>query len=79
MLERNDELIDRSNKEEQKRQKLIRRKRNRRKRAPSTSKEFHKLLDRLDEVMERRKPVDCISRKWITPDPKPKGPIGFQP
>ncbi|MFH1208001.1 MAG: hypothetical protein V1673_00390 [Candidatus Omnitrophota bacterium] len=48
MLERNDELIEQFNKEEQKRQRLQRRKRARRKRAPSASKEFHKLFDRLD-------------------------------
>ena len=60
MLERNDELIERFNKEEQKRQRL-----QRRKRAPHASKKFHKLLDRLDEVMEKYRPVDCIAKKWI--------------
>lgn len=76
MLERNDELIDRFNKGEQKRQRLERRKRSRRKKAPHTSKALHKLLDRLDEAMERHKPVDCISRKWIAPG-KPKGPVAL--
>jgi hypothetical protein len=36
----------------------------RRKKAPHASKTLHKLLDRLDEAMERHKPVDCVSRKW---------------
>ncbi len=61
MLERNEELIEQFNKEEQKRQRLQRRKRARRKRAPGASKEFHKMLDRLDEAIERHKPADCIS------------------
>jgi len=78
MIDDNRELIDRFNHEEQIRQRSLRRKRARRKKAPHTSKVAHKLLDRLDENMERRKPADCISRKWIVPG-KPKGPIGFQP
>ena len=65
MLERNDELIEQFNKEEQKRLRLQRRKRTRRKRSPGASKEFHKLLDRLDEALERHKPADCISKRWI--------------
>jgi preprotein translocase subunit SecA len=65
MLERNDALIEQFNKEEQKRLRLQRRKRARRKRAPGASKEFHKLLDRLDLAIERHKPADCISTKWI--------------
>ena len=83
MLERNDELINLFNKEEQNRQRLQLRKKARRKRAPHASKKLRKLLDLLDEAMERRKPVDCFSRKWVKPpsepEPKPKGPIGFQP
>ncbi|MFH1801206.1 MAG: hypothetical protein ABH891_10275 [Candidatus Omnitrophota bacterium] len=64
MLERNDELIEQFNKEEQKRLRLQRRKRARRKRAPGASKEFHKILDRLDELREQT-PADCVSKRWI--------------
>jgi len=65
MLDDNRELIDLFNKEEQKRQRLLQRKRARRERAPHASKTFHKLLDRVDETIERHKPVDCIANKWI--------------
>ncbi len=65
MLERNDELIELFNKEELKRQRLQQRKRERRKRNPQASKELHKLLDRVDEAIERHKPADCISKKWV--------------
>ena len=65
MLDDNRELIGLFNKEEQKRQRLQRRKRARRKRMPLENKEFHKLLDRVDDAMEQHKPVDCISKKWI--------------
>jgi hypothetical protein len=78
MLDDNRELIDLFNKEEQRRQRLIRRKRGRRKKAPRSGKAWHRLLDRLDEMMERSKPADCVSKKWID-QKNPKGPIGFHP
>lgn len=71
MLDRNDELIDQFNQEEQKRQKLQQNKRERRKSAPHESKKLHKLLDLLNETIENRKTIDCVSKKWVLPE-KPK-------
>ena len=65
ILERDQALIDQFNKEEQRRQHLRRRKLSRRKRAPKLSRNFHKLLDRLDAEIEKRAIVDCISKKWV--------------
>ena len=65
MLKRNDELIEQFNKEEQTRQRLERRRRARRKRSPELSEKNHKILDRLEKIIERRKPTDCIARKWV--------------
>ena len=65
MLERNDELIDQFNKEEQRRQRILRRKRSRRKQDPKLSRNLQKLLDRLEKEIEKRASVDCVSKKWI--------------
>jgi len=65
MLDSNRKLIDQFNKEEQKYQRLQRRKRARRKKLPLASKKLHKLLDRLDVLAENHQPVDCVSKKWI--------------
>ncbi len=65
MLERNDELIEKFNKEEQMRQRMERCKRARRKWVPKLSRRLHKILDHFGEEIERQVPVDCISKKWI--------------
>lgn len=65
MLENNRELVDQFNKEEQKRQCLKRKRLKRRTCRPGASKRLHQMMDQLDEALERRKPADCISKKWI--------------
>jgi hypothetical protein len=65
MLDDNRELIDGFNKEEQKHQRLEQKKLKRRARFPKLSERFHRVFDRLDEATERRRPTDCISKKWI--------------
>ncbi|MFA5167203.1 MAG: hypothetical protein WC530_01585 [Candidatus Omnitrophota bacterium] len=65
MLERNDELIGRFNKNEQKYRSLQRRKRARRKQLPHASKKLHRLFDLFDKAIEKRESADCISKKWI--------------
>lgn len=65
MPDDNRELIEQFNKDEQRYRRLERKKQRRRARFPKLSEKFHKLLDRLDEAIERRRPVDCISKTWI--------------
>lgn len=65
MLETSRELIDQFNKHEQRRRRLQRQKRARRKQLRGARPELLKCLDRLDEITEDQKPVDCVSSKWI--------------
>jgi len=64
MLKKN-ELVEQFNKEEQKKQSLKEKKLKRRVRFPKLSERIHKALDRADELVEKRAPVDCVSGKWI--------------
>ena len=64
-LDDNRELIDQSNKEEQKRQRFRKACSRRKKRLSRTSKKLRDLLDSLDDAIERREPADCVSRKWV--------------
>ncbi len=65
MLQRNQELIDRFNCDEQRWRLLQRRKRKRRLRFPKLGEFRHLILDLRDEMRERRRPADCVSREWI--------------
>jgi len=65
MLQRNQELIDQFNHDEQRWQRLQWRKLKRRVRFPKLGALLHAILDLRDEMRERRRPADCISRKLI--------------
>ena len=64
MLCHTQELIDQFNREEHSRQQMKMRKLKRRIRFPKLEALHHALLDLMDEIRERRRPVDCISKKW---------------
>jgi len=65
MLQPNQELIDQFNRDERRRQRLQRRKLKRRVRFPKLGALCHAILDLRDEMREKRRPVDCVSSKWI--------------
>jgi len=65
MLQRNQELIDQFNHDEQRWQRLQLRKVKRRVRFPKLGALSHALLDMRDEMRERRRPADCVSRERI--------------
>jgi len=56
MLQRKQELVDQFNRDE---------KRWRRIRLPKLAALLHTILDMRDEMREKRRPVDCVSSKWI--------------
>ncbi|MBC8420379.1 MAG: hypothetical protein ISR62_05355 [Desulfobacteraceae bacterium] len=58
----NQELIDQFNHDEQLWRRLQWRKVKRRVRFPKLAASSHAILDLLDEMRERRKPADCVSR-----------------
>jgi len=62
MLQRNQELIDQFNRDEQRWWQLQRRKLKRRVRFPKLGALRHDILDLRDEMRERRRPADCVSR-----------------
>ncbi|MFA7255659.1 MAG: hypothetical protein WC133_06145 [Candidatus Omnitrophota bacterium] len=64
MLKQN-ELVEQFNKEEQKRRRILKKKLARRIRSPKLKPALRKILDRLDEKVERSAPVDCLAKKWI--------------
>jgi len=64
MLQRNQKLIDQFNRDEQCRRRLRWRKLKRRVRFPKLGALRHTILDLRDEMRERRRPADCVSRKW---------------
>ena len=59
------ELIDQFNRDEQLWHRLQWRKLKRRVRFTKLGALSHAMLDLRDEMRERRRPVDCIGRKWI--------------
>jgi hypothetical protein len=59
------ELIDQFNRDEQRWRWLQWRKLKRRVRSTKLGALSHAMLDLRDEMRERRRPVDCIGRKWI--------------
>jgi len=61
----NQELIDQFNQDEQLWRRLQWRKVKRRVRFPKLGALPHTILDLRDEMRERRRPADCVSRKWI--------------
>ena len=65
MLQPNQELIDRFNRDEQRWQRLQWRKLKRRVRFPELGALPHAILDLRDEMRERRRPADCVSSEWI--------------
>jgi hypothetical protein len=65
MLQRDQELIDQFNYDEQRWQRLQWRKVKRRVRFPKLGALHHVILDLRDEMRERRRPADCVSREWI--------------
>ena len=65
MLQHNQGLIDQFNREEERRQQLLWRKLKRRVRFPKLGALRHGILDLRDEMREKRRPVDCVSRKWV--------------
>ena len=65
MLQRNQELIDQFNRAEQRWRRLQWRKLKRRVRFPKLGALSHAMLDLRDEMRERHRPKDCISRKWL--------------
>ncbi len=62
MLQRNQELIDQFNRDEQLWHRLQWRKVKRRVRFPKLGALSYAILDLRDEMRERRRPADCISR-----------------
>ena len=70
MLQRNQELIDQFNREEQRCYRLRYRKVKRRVRLSKLGALSHAILDLLDELREKRRPGECVSRKRIgVPNP----------
>ena len=65
MLQRNQELIDQFNREEQRNNRLRCRKVKRRVWFPKLGAFSHAMLDFLDELREKRRPAECVSRKRI--------------
>jgi len=65
MLQPNQELIDRFNRDEQRWRRLQWRKLKRRVRFPKLAALSHAILDLRDEMREKQRPVDCVSSKWI--------------
>jgi len=65
MLQRNQELIDQFNHDEQRWQRLQWWKVKRRVKFPKLGALHHAILDLRDEMCERRRPADCVSREWI--------------
>ncbi|MBW2005146.1 MAG: hypothetical protein JRI72_11165 [Deltaproteobacteria bacterium] len=63
MLQRNQELIYQFNRDEQFWHRLQWRKVKRRVRFPKLGALSHAILDLRDEMRERHKPADCVSRK----------------
>ncbi|MBW1801343.1 MAG: hypothetical protein JRJ85_11530 [Deltaproteobacteria bacterium] len=57
-------IIDQFNRDEQSWRRLQRLKLKRRVRFPRLGTWRHALLDLLDELRERQRPVDCIGSKW---------------
>ena len=64
-MERNQELIDRFNRDEQRWRLLQWRMLKRRIRFLKLGALSHAILDLRDEMRERRRPADCVSSKWI--------------
>lgn len=65
MLKRDQALIDQFNADEHRRQQRQWRKKKRRLRFARLGELRHLMLDLRDEMRERRRPADCVSRKWI--------------
>ncbi|MCK4471655.1 MAG: hypothetical protein KAW49_07685 [Anaerolineae bacterium] len=65
MLQPNQELIDRFNRDEQRWRRLQWRKLKRRVRFPKLGALLHDILDLRDEMREKRQPVDCVSSKCM--------------
>jgi hypothetical protein len=65
MLQSNQELIDRFNRGVGLRWWLEWQKLKRRLRFPKLGALVHAVLDLRDELRERRRPADCVSREWI--------------
>jgi len=65
MLKGKQELIDQFNREEQRWRRLQWRKLKRRVRLPKLEALSHAMLDLRDEMIEKRRPVDCVSSNKI--------------
>jgi hypothetical protein len=65
MLQSNQKLIDQVNYDEQLWRRLQWRKVKRRVRFPKLGMLPHAILDLRDEMRDKRRPVDCVSREWI--------------
>jgi len=65
MLQRNQERVDRFNRDEQHWRRLQWRKLKRRVRFSKLGASHHAILDLRDEMREKRRPADCVGREWI--------------
>jgi hypothetical protein len=65
MLYRDQDTIDQFNADEHRWRQRQWRKRKRRVRFPALSELQHLMLDLRDEMRERRRPADCVSRKRL--------------
>ena len=65
MLRRDQDIIDQFNADEHRFRQRQLRKRKRRLRFPKLGEFRHLILDLRDEMRERRRPADCVSREWI--------------
>lgn len=64
-LASNQEIIEPFNRDAQRYEDLRQRKLLRRFRFPKLSSQQYDILDTLDELREKRKPVNCVSQKWM--------------
>ena len=65
MLRCDQDIIDQFNADEHRYRRRQLRKRKRRLRFPELGDLRHLILDLRDEMRERRRPADCVGRKWI--------------
>ncbi len=65
MLQRDQKVIGQFNRDEQRWRVLEWRKLKRRVRFPKLGALRHDILDLRDEMRERGRPADCVSREWI--------------
>jgi hypothetical protein len=65
MLQRHQQLIDQFNRDEQGWRRRQWHKLKRRRKFPKLGAGRHAILDMLDEMGDKKAPVDCVGSKWI--------------